>query len=507
MKFRLNCIRGQAGKNRLIKSFKLSLIILWAVLFVFLLNRDYITRSLEVGEAEILARAREESFLGAYFQGERIGFVRNRFSDTEGGNLLLEQEAYLVLNILDRKEPIRLEGEALLSSGYLLRKFSYRLDSAFYRADIRGEVKGETLRLILDTGKDVIRQRLALSSPPFISTSRRAYLLAASPEEGERMKVPYFDPFSLSLQNTTVTYQGREKVVINGRVRNLHRFRESFAGIRVSSWLDEEGNVVKEESPAGFTFIAEPEFRARDIREAGAELLSSVSAPLTGTMPDLKNSPLIRYRLELPDEADFDLDSGRQSFQADSALLTIEKEEIPSQGASFCRGKNHYLQSTPYIQSGHAEIRKRARKIVAGNGAPIDKVEKLTSWVYDFLDKKPVIGIPDAMTVLAGGKGDCNEHAVLFAALARSVGIPARIAAGVTFQNGAFYYHAWNEVCINGRWLSLDATKNQIPADLGHLKFIQGGLEEQVRIGSLLGRLKIEVLEQERNVREAGGGE
>ncbi|MFO7761203.1 MAG: transglutaminase domain-containing protein [Thermodesulfobacteriota bacterium] len=468
--------------------------------------------SLQVEEAKVLARAKEESFLGVYFQDERIGFVRNRFTDTEKGDIHLRQEAYFVLNILDRKHPVKLEGEALLTSGYLLKGFSFRLDSIFYRTTIEGEVDGKNLHLEINTGKDTISRSLQMNSPPFISTNRRAYLLAESLEQGDKIRIPYFDPFTLSLQNTTVTYQGREKVVVNGRVRNLHRFRESFAGIRVNSWLDDKGDVVKEESSAGFTFIAEPEFQAKDIKKADTELLSSVSAPLIGKMPDLEDSTLIRYRLHLPEEVGFNLQGGRQFFtvpsagygkaddessiQPDTVVLTIKKESIPGKDASACKDKKKYLQATPYIQSDHSKIREQAVKIIsAEQQAPVDQVKTLTGWVYHYLDKKPVIGIPDAVTTLAAGKGDCNEHAVLFAALARSMGIPARIASGVTFQNGAFYYHAWNEVCLDQRWLSLDSTKNQVPADLSHIKFIQGGLEEQVKIGSLLGRLKIEVLD------------
>jgi transglutaminase-like putative cysteine protease len=110
------------------------------------------------------------------------------------------------------------------------------------------------------------------------------------------------------------------------------------------------------------------------------------------------------------------------------------------------------------------------------------------------LEKKPVLSIPDALSTLRTKVGDCNEHAALFAALARSVSIPARVVAGVTYHEGMFYYHAWNEVCLAGKWISLDATKNQFPADLSHIKFVQGETNEQIKIGALLGKLKIEVL-------------
>ena len=95
--------------------------------------------------------------------------------------------------------------------------------------------------------------------------------------------------------------------------------------------------------------------------------------------------------------------------------------------------------------------------------------------------------------------GDCNEHAALFAALARNVGIPTRVVAGVTFYDEAFYYHAWNEVCLDDIWYSVDTTKNQFPADLSHIKFVEGETSEQVRIAALLGKLQIEIIDNEKN--------
>ncbi len=73
-----------------------------------------------------------------------------------------------------------------------------------------------------------------------------------------------------------------------------------------------------------------------------------------------------------------------------------------------------------------------------------DKVQKLARWVYDNIEKRPVLGIPDALSVLNSRKGDCNEHAALMAAFCRSVGIPAGIEAGLVYLKGRFYYHAWN---------------------------------------------------------------
>ncbi len=98
--------------------------------------------------------------------------------------------------------------------------------------------------------------------------------------------------------------------------------------------------------------------------------------------------------------------------------------------------------------------------------------------------------------------GDCNEHTALFIAMARAVGIPARVSVGLVFVRGAFYYHAWPEVYLDegnnrGLWLPVDPTLNEFPADATHIRLARGGLEKQTAILPLVGKLKMTVLDLE----------
>ena len=118
------------------------------------------------------------------------------------------------------------------------------------------------------------------------------------------------------------------------------------------------------------------------------------------------------------------------------------------------------------------------------------------------LDKKPTVSLPSAREVLRTRVGDCNEHTALYVAMARALGIPARIAVGLAFVRGvqgAFYYHAWPEVYIEeggrGLWLPVDPTFNQFPADATHVRLARGGLDKQTAIVPMIGRLRIEVLD------------
>ena len=87
--------------------------------------------------------------------------------------------------------------------------------------------------------------------------------------------------------------------------------------------------------------------------------------------------------------------------------------------------------------------------------------------------------------------------------MARSAGIPSRIAVGLVYVHGAFYYHAWPEVYIGdeaknrGLWLPVDPTLNEFPADATHVRLTRGGLDKQVAILPLIGKLKIAMLDLE----------
>lgn len=471
---------------------RIAFIIIWVILFGALLKRDYFIKSIDVREDQTIKRGREESFAGIYFQRERIGFVKNRLTESGTDEYILYQDAFLYLNILNESHPVDMRVKATLTRDMLLKDFVFHFTSPFYKMNAEGYVEGQVVNFTLTTGKETISDTIRLKKQPFLSTNRRSYLLKQGLQPGDKLKVPYFDPISLSGKDTVMEYKGQEKILLNKRVYNLHHFVETFSGIKINSWLDDEGKVVKEESPAGFVFIAEPEFKAKDLKVMGKEILSSVSIPLTGGSMDLTGRTSIRYKLTLPEGADFDLDKDRQSLEGD--ILTLQQRYPPETNAAACNGFPDELASTPYIQTKNQRITDLAQAEAGEETNDLNRIKVLAEWVFENLEKRPVLGIPDALTTLSTRMGDCNEHAALFAALARNAGIPTRIASGVTFFERAFYYHAWNEVCLDDSWYSVDTTKNQFPADLSHIKFVEGETDKQVKIAALLGKLKIEII-------------
>lgn len=473
---------------------KTAIILTWLVLFGLLLKRDVFIDTIDPQDSFALQQAEREEYQGIYFQEKKIGYVASTFEVKDDKAVTMTQKARMNLNVAGSQHRIHLNLTAHMAADGRLQDFSFSFQSPFYRMQAKGRTTGNRVSFKLSTGSATIEDVLDLGAPPRLSTSRRAFLLKKDLKVGEKIRIPWFDPLSLTGKDSVIEYRGKEKILIHGRVQNLHHFIEVLSGARVSSWLDDGGDVQKEESPAGFVFLKEAKFKALSGSEEGPELLSTVSPKLIGTMPDHKTLTSMHYRLIFPDEETFQLNSGRQRYAA--GLLTIDLESLNTQTPEGALNPDveAFLAATPAVQAGNPKIRQRAAEIITGISGDLARTRALAEYVYRHLEKRPVIGLPDALTTLETGRGDCNEHAVLFAALARAAGIPCRIAAGVMFLQDAFYYHAWNEVFIGGRWLSLDTTTNQLPADLSHIKFIEGETQEQMRIGSLLGKLSIEPL-------------
>jgi Transglutaminase-like enzymes, putative cysteine proteases len=137
------------------------------------------------------------------------------------------------------------------------------------------------------------------------------------------------------------------------------------------------------------------------------------------------------------------------------------------------------LAPETFIESDAPEIVAEAAKAVNGVAGDRARAERLTRYVNALLDKKPTVSLPSAREVLRTKVGDCNEHTVLYVAMAaRSASRAHRRRPRLHPRR--FYYHAWPR-CISkkgagglglgarsGLWLPVDPTLNQFPADATH---------------------------------------
>ncbi|HEX9106443.1 MAG TPA: transglutaminase-like domain-containing protein, partial [Longimicrobiales bacterium] len=295
-----------------------------------------------------------------------------------------------------------------------------------------------------------------------------------------------------------------------------------------------EGRVVRAESPMGFAIertayeLARQDWfdtrRTRGLAAGYGPLIGSTAIASNVSLGGLGQTHHLRVRLLGVDLAGFDLEGGRQSLRGDTLTVVQEtgadmragyalpwRVAADGAGARAAAGGRRQaapsgspgvsdqptaadLESTPLIQAVDPEIARRAHRIAGHSTDPYEVAGKLNGWVYSVLRKEITPSVPSAIEVLHAGKGDCNEHTVLYVALARSLGLPARTAAGLVYVRGKFYYHAWPEVWLGrGRWVAVDPTLGQFPADAAHLRFVTGELARQLDLVRLIGRLRLDV--------------
>ena len=104
-----------------------------------------------------------------------------------------------------------------------------------------------------------------------------------------------------------------------------------------------------------------------------------------------------------------------------------------------------------------------------------------------------------ALAALQKQSGNCQSHAKLYTALARAAGIPTRFVSGLVSQDGkGFLYHSWAESWLDGRWVAVDPTFGQLPADPTHLALFEGhGLAELAPLVGVIGKIRITVLDEQ----------
>lgn len=406
-------------------------------------------------------------------------------------------------------------------------------DGAVYAAHAALGVDS-TLTITLTSGADTQATRLRLARPivlPSLLPLRLAFGGELKP--GSTFALRVFDPMLLAERNVALRVAAETTLVVADsadydstamawvavRFDTLPAFRleQESGGLSGSLWIDAQGHVVRATTATGFTLqrtafeIAYENFRHRDTtRLARASATSepgdvvAATAFAAGVRPsaDTPPAPAARFRLRLAAEgggtapSGYDLSGGRQQLAGDTLLVRREgpaqltaRYRLPASDSAL----TPFLRPDALIESANPRIQAQARLIVQRERDPAAAAALLTHWVYGHVHAAISDGAPSAVRTLETERGDCNERAVLYVALARAAGLPARTAAGLLYAGGRFYYHAWPEVYL-GDWVAVDPTFDQFPADAAHLRLAVGGLARRVELARLIGKLTLEAL-------------
>ncbi len=511
-----------------------SLILLaWGAGLVLLVQREFFRERSAVLAEAALRLGPSTSFYSVEMGGKQIGFASTTI-DTS--TTAFEVVDYFTADLQVGGQEFRATARSVitLSRSLALRTFDVRAETPVAPMTVIGAAEGDSVvRFVMQVpGQPSDTQRLRVSGPILLPTLiPAAAILVGDPKVGKRITIASFDPATMGAKDLHLTfeaeslfslvdsarYDSTSKMFVAALIDTVRAWKiVGEGGDGFSGWVDAQGRVVQSTQAGGITLkriayeIAFENWRrARDARlAAGGRTVSGAegdvlegTAIAAGALPGRDGPSRIRVRLSGVPLTRFDLQGGRQHFRRDT--LTIEREPermlaaswaLAGTGPDFRRFYAAELQSEPLLQSNDREIIALAVRLAGNERDPRVVAERINRWVHDSLEKVITVSIPNAVQVLRSRRGDCNEHTQLFTALARAVGIPTRIATGLAYVNGKFYYHAWPEIHLR-QWTAVDPTFGQFPADAAHLRFVSGGLARQGELLQLVGNLRIEVLE------------
>jgi len=439
--------------------------------------------------------------MGIYSDGKRVGYSHNSITEKDGVKDVIK-ESKLSIDILGSKQEVDINAHWGLN-GYEIQRFSYDLISPTGKLSAPGIRNGNSIEITITTVSGQRSLQFPMEGEYIIIPLIPKWLAEKGLETGKSYSVTAFDPASILMGIPPEKFKsthtiGPEVLVDIPGAKNLKAFRveSKLLDTEYTTWITKEGNVLKQTVPPGLIAVKE---KKRDILGGGIveyDLAAKTSIPSNMKLDNARSISYMQIYIKGINDGDgLDVKDNYRQFTSGNLLEiksnnlnNIKSLTLPINGDKYAP----YLESTALIQSDDPEINAKTKEIIKGESDSLRASQKINDWIYYNLKKEGTISIPNAKDVLKTMSGDCNEHATLFTAMARSAGIPTKIALGLIYIDGRFYYHAWNEVYV-GRWIAVDPAYGQLPADATHIKFIEGDLTNSSEISKLVGKINIEI--------------
>lgn len=478
----------------------IAVVVLWIFMMAELARRTHYTSNEPgAGSTETgITQGDSEQWMDILLKGSKAGYAVTRVRKLDG-RYEVNERIVLIVTLMGSTRKILSSTRAQVDDEFHVTGFTFSLSSELIHFRVSGRIEGEELFITMgEEGKEEVK-RIRLQGKPMINAGVTHYFRSRELAVGNTFSLPLFDPISMTANPAIIKVVGKEDITINGETYNAFRLEMDVLGRPLTFWLDEEGNSLKEEGFMGFTLVRTTPERALAGLDSSMRVdffeLSAIK--VERELEDPRGASYLAVRFDqLP--SSMPVDGSRQITEA--GVLKVIKERPPftaSYDIPYRGGDGElmpYVMPEAFLQSGDEEIISIAEEIVGQTTEPYKASKMLMKWVFENVEKTPLVSIPDARQILRHRKGDCNEHATLLTALLRAVGIPARMAAGLIYKDGKFYYHAWNEAYLD-RWISMDATLNQMPADATHIKLVDGGIDKQIQIVGMIGNLSLTILD------------
>lgn len=482
----------------------------WAITLVFtqLLSTSAKADEKPIGALSLPEFARtqvgREAF-GLYLAGKKTGFlVTDTHFTTRDGHEALEVESTwtLVMRFLGVESKSELHSRHVYSldgQGELLyvEERETEDDATIQRVAERHDagLRVRTTEQGTTTERDAATPRDTLA----LARELEAWL-AQPPRKGDT-----FTLYEVTLSEeaidkpTTATFLESTEIVWGGVPIQAHRIEANMEGGKSEMLVADDGRVLRGKLGAILEIRAEEETIARQLDAEPIDMLAASAIQVDQPLGDGETIATLTLRIE--GLGDFKLPTNaRQQVKslgdgAAEVTLTWEAEDAPGEAlADDARASN--LRSTPSLQVDSPKIRGLANEIVGEETDPVRRAHLIVAWIGQHLRPSYAANSSTALAVLERNAGDCTEHALLFTALARAAGIPARQIGGVVYTEEPkplFAWHAWAEIHDGQRWVTVDPMWQQVRIDPTHIQFSIDSENDSAWM-NVLGTLNVHVL-------------
>ncbi|MCK7594152.1 transglutaminase-like domain-containing protein [Pseudomarimonas salicorniae] len=446
---------------------------------------------------------------------DHIGHMQRSRSEVDGA-IETRSELVLILQRNGERLPVESAEWTRESADGEPLAFSSRFATTGTLAAVEARVEAGTVTARIEQGGQRSEKRFPWPEGAVLNEGQRRAMKPLLDGETVRSDVLAFDPASLNALPLSSARLAMETVELEGGPAQLLRIRQvhgpAGAGVRSELWVDPEtGDARQMRLPAlGLELLLRACSReCATAPPVAADVLASTLLRAPRAISQRERQRPLYFSLRAGDLALTPLGGipGQRLGQADAA--GVARLRIDPEGAADQPPTDADLAPARWLQSDDPEVRAMAESAVGRSRSAARRMYRLQEAVRRHIEHKSLrVGYASAAEVIELREGDCTEHAVLLAALARAQGIPARVVTGLAYAPGyagrqdVFVPHAWVMAWIDDRWKGYDAA---LPAfGAAHIGLAMGdgepfdfysGLE-------LLGRLEL----VEVSTRKAGGG-
>ena len=444
----------------------------------------------------------QEYWTGIIFNGDKIGFSHQQFMPDKD-SFRISSEAALRLRFLMIDKQFAAITHDWVDTNLQLERldYLYKIDKSHRR--IKGQVHDNQLMLEVSSREQTDHKILQFDGELMPMNGLYLYPLLHGLQVGKVFHYQVFDGESLTIQpveQTILAYQSSELFD-----EKAFKVKTEVLGLSTTTWLDATGLPQLELSLRGTLISAlEPEAYAKEYLAQAAlskseHLITYSLIPITSEITTPRSLNSLQVRISgMPETFKLINTSMQQCHRTNSTwVCQIQTDAKATTGMQnqLAAPTRRDIQPSITINSTAPQIKNLARDITAKATNPNEQVQAILVWLNDNIEKQ-VVDSFNALDVLAQRKAECQGHSLLFAALARSLGIPTRLLNGVVYSEEfeAFVYHTWVESFINQRWQTIDPTFGQRHADATHIAFIEGEeLADLIALLPMIGKLAIEL--------------